>query len=92
MTGGTVSELGLYGANAMVERGIRDQTTSEQIYDHDNMAEEQINTQIDHMVNVAAQNAAQFDKVNTMMEKMKDLQQQIQPERQIAGKDVNQNR
>ena len=78
-------ELGLYGANAMMEqiiKGLRDQTTIEQIYDQDNVAEAQMNTQIDHMANFAAQNIVQFDKVNIIMEKMKDLQQLIQPGKQ----------
>ena len=85
MTGGTVSDLGLHGANAMVEQiiqGIREQAITDQHYDQDNMADHQMTAQMDHMANVAAQNAALVDKVNQMMEKMKELQSQIQPGRQ----------
>jgi hypothetical protein len=69
----------------MVEQiiqGIREQTITDQHYDQDNMADHQMTAQMDHMANVAAQNAALVDKVNKMMEKMKELQSQIQPGRQ----------
>jgi hypothetical protein len=85
MTGGTVNELGLHGANAMVEQiidGIRQQSILEQ----DTATDTQMNTQFEHMANVAAQNAALFEKMTDMIAQMKEIQKEVLPGKRPSDK------
>ena len=80
MTGGTVNELGLHGANAMVEQiidGIRQQSVLEQ----DTITDTQMNAQFEHIANVAAQNATLFEKMTEMITQMKEIQKEVLPGR-----------
>ena len=85
MTGGTVNELGLHGANAMVEQ-INDGIRQQSILEQDAVAETQMNTQFEHMANVAAQNAALFEKTTDMIAQMKEIQREVLPRKRPTDK------
>ena len=78
MSGGTIDQLGLHNANAMVEKiieGLHNKSTD--TFASDQVAEHQMNEQIEHMANVANQNADLLNKVQELMKKIDVLEKNL---------------
>ena len=78
MSGGTINQLGLHEANVMVDKivdGLKYEYQNET--NQNEVAEAQMQKQIDYMANVARQNESLATKVQEMMAQMVQLQTQL---------------